>query len=51
MRPHRAGAYAVGILGAHGINEAVALPVALTVAALFAFATGIVCAPRACASS
>jgi branched-chain amino acid transport system permease protein len=38
------GAYAVGILGAHGINEAlISLPVALGVAALFAFATGVVC--------
>ena len=33
------GAYAVGILGAHGITDAlIALPVALAVAALFAFA-------------
>jgi branched-chain amino acid transport system permease protein len=38
------GAYAVGILGAHGITDMlIALPVALAVAALFAFATGIVC--------
>src|SRR3954470_5805139 len=38
------GAYAVGILASHGINDAlIALPVALIVAALFAFATGIVC--------
>jgi branched-chain amino acid transport system permease protein len=38
------GAYAVGILSAHGINEAlIALPVALAVSALFAFGTGIVC--------
>ena len=38
------GAYAVGILGAHGITDMlVSLPVALAVAALFAFATGIVC--------
>jgi branched-chain amino acid transport system permease protein len=37
------GAYAVGILGAHGINEAaVVLPAALTASALFAFLTGIV---------
>jgi branched-chain amino acid transport system permease protein len=38
------GAYAVGILGAHGINDMlIALPAALMVSALFAFATGIVC--------
>src|SRR3954464_6635512 len=38
------GAYAVGILAAHGIGDAlVALPVALAVAALYAFLTGIVC--------
>ena len=38
------GAYAVGILAAHGINEVlVSLPVALAVAAAFAFVTGIVC--------
>ena len=38
------GAYAVGILGAHGINDMlVSLPLALAVSALFAFATGIVC--------
>lgn len=38
------GAYAVGILASHGINEAlIALPVALGVSALFALATGIVC--------
>ena len=38
------GAYAVGILAAHGIGDAlVALPVALAVSALFAFVTGIVC--------
>ena len=38
------GAYAVGILGSHGINDAlISLPVALAVSALFAFATGIVC--------
>ena len=37
------GAYAVGILAAHGINEVlVSLPVALAVAAAFAFVTGIV---------
>jgi branched-chain amino acid transport system permease protein len=38
------GAYAVGILGSHGINDAlISLPVALGVSALFALATGIVC--------
>jgi branched-chain amino acid transport system permease protein len=38
------GAYAVGILGAHGINDAlISLPVALAASALFAWATGIVC--------
>jgi branched-chain amino acid transport system permease protein len=38
------GAYAVGILAAHGINEAlVALPVALAAATLFAVATGAIC--------
>src|SRR3954449_11074174 len=38
------GAYAVGILAAHGIGDAlVSLPIALAVSALFAFATGIVC--------
>ena len=38
------GAYAVGILSAHGIGEAVvALPLALAVSALFALATGAVC--------
>jgi branched-chain amino acid transport system permease protein len=38
------GAYAVGILGAHGINDAeIALPVALGASALFALATGAVC--------
>jgi branched-chain amino acid transport system permease protein len=38
------GAYAVGILGSHGINDAlISLPVALGVSALFAYATGIVC--------
>ena len=37
------GAYAVGILAAHGINEAaIALPVALIAAMLFAWLTGIV---------
>jgi len=37
------GAYAVGILAAHGINEAaVALPAALAAAMLFAFLTGLV---------
>ena len=38
------GAYAVGILASHGINDAlISLPVALGVSALFAFVTGIVC--------
>jgi branched-chain amino acid transport system permease protein len=38
------GAYAVGILAAHGINDAlVALPVALGVSTLFALLTGLVC--------
>jgi branched-chain amino acid transport system permease protein len=38
------GAYAVGILSAHGVNEAlISLPLALAVSALFAFATGVVC--------
>jgi branched-chain amino acid transport system permease protein len=38
------GAYAAGILAAHGVSEAlIALPAALVVAALFAFLTGIVC--------
>ena len=38
------GAYAVGILAAHGLNEAlISLPVALGASALFAFVTGIVC--------
>ena len=38
------GAYAVGILAAHGIGDAlIALPAALAVSALFAFLTGIVC--------
>jgi len=38
------GAYAVGILAAHGINDAlVSLPVALGACALFALATGAVC--------
>jgi branched-chain amino acid transport system permease protein len=37
------GAYAVGILASHGINEgAIALPVALVAAALFALLTGAV---------
>jgi branched-chain amino acid transport system permease protein len=38
------GAYAVGILASHGINDAlISLPAALAVSALFALATGIVC--------
>ena len=38
------GAYAVGILASHGINDAlISLPVALAVSALFALVTGIVC--------
>ena len=38
------GAYAVGILAAHDIGDAlISLPVALGGSALFAFATGIVC--------
>src|SRR4051794_1045632 len=38
------GAYAVGILASHGINDAlIALPAALALSALFALATGIVC--------
>jgi branched-chain amino acid transport system permease protein len=38
------GAYAVGILAAHGISDAlISLPVALGATALFAFATGAVC--------
>jgi len=38
------GAYAIGILSSHGITEIlVALPVALIVAVLFAYLTGIVC--------
>ena len=38
------GAYAVGILSAHGIGEGlIALPAAILVAMLFAWATGIVC--------
>jgi len=38
------GAYAVGILSAHGVHDAlISLPVALGVSALFAWATGIVC--------
>ncbi len=37
------GAYAVGILAAHGVDEAlVALPVALAAATLFALATGVI---------
>lgn len=37
------GAYAVGVLAAHGINEAaIALPAALAAAALFALVTGVV---------
>ncbi len=37
------GAYAVGILASHGVNEAaIALPVALAAAMLFAFLTGLV---------
>src|SRR5947207_735919 len=38
------GAYAIGILASHGINDAlISLPAALAVSALFAFLTGIVC--------
>src|SRR5205814_7556196 len=38
------GAYAIGILTSHGINDAlISLPAALAVSALFAFLTGIVC--------
>jgi branched-chain amino acid transport system permease protein len=38
------GAYAVGILSAHGIDDAlVALPVAIAVSMLFAWLTGIIC--------
>jgi branched-chain amino acid transport system permease protein len=38
------GAYAVGILSAHGVNEAlISLPLALAVSALFAWVTGTVC--------
>jgi branched-chain amino acid transport system permease protein len=38
------GAYAVGILAAHGIGDAlVSLPAALAVSALYAFLTGVVC--------
>jgi branched-chain amino acid transport system permease protein len=38
------GAYAVGILGSHGINDAlISLPVALGLSALFAWLTGMVC--------
>jgi branched-chain amino acid transport system permease protein len=38
------GAYAVGVLGAHGMTDALlSLPFAITLAALFAAATGFVC--------
>ncbi|MGB7940971.1 MAG: branched-chain amino acid ABC transporter permease, partial [Pseudolabrys sp.] len=38
------GAYAVGILGAHGVTEMlVSLPVALLAGAIFAYLTGTVC--------
>jgi len=38
------GAYAVGILSAHGIDDAlVSFPVAIVVSMLFAWATGVVC--------
>ena len=38
------GAYAVGILSAHGVNDVlIALPAAIAVAMLFAWITGIVC--------
>jgi branched-chain amino acid transport system permease protein len=38
------GAYAVGILSAHGLRDAlISLPVALLVSALFAWLTGLVC--------
>src|SRR5258705_8574157 len=38
------GAYAIGILASHGINDLlISLPAALAVSALFAFLTGIVC--------
>src|SRR5262245_42948997 len=38
------GAYAVGILSAYGITDAlISLPVALTVSAAYAFLTGVVC--------
>jgi branched-chain amino acid transport system permease protein len=38
------GAYAVGILSAHGMHDAIiALPVALLSSALFAYVTGVVC--------
>jgi branched-chain amino acid transport system permease protein len=38
------GAYAVGILSAHGLSDAlISLPAAVTVAALYALLTGIVC--------
>jgi branched-chain amino acid transport system permease protein len=38
------GAYAVGILAAHGVSDAlISLPAALGISALFAYLTGIVC--------
>jgi branched-chain amino acid transport system permease protein len=38
------GSYTVGILGVHGINDAlISLPAALAVSALYAWGTGIVC--------
>jgi len=38
------GAYAVGVLASHGINDAlISLPAALAISALFALVTGIVC--------
>src|SRR5262249_26600020 len=38
------GAYAVGILAAYGLTDAlVSLPVALSVCAVYAFLTGLVC--------
>ncbi|MEA2872850.1 MAG: branched-chain amino acid transport system permease protein [Hyphomicrobiales bacterium] len=38
------GAYAIGILASHGINDAlISLPAALALSGLFALATGIVC--------
>lgn len=38
------GAYAVGILSAHGVDDAlISLPVAITASMLFAWLTGIVC--------